>query len=185
LKVAHICAHKQEPFLIINKKAADMGQRGPKPKPANVLALSGSRQMDKRKHRIAASLVRAVPEPPEWLSVEAREQFARLGERAAGIGAVAEVDGDALAMTAEALVDFLRVRDILRRDGETYMTVTPAGSEMLRPHPLMGERAKLWQIVVRGLGLLGLTPPSREGRNPLPDEIIGGEDRDGGVELSV
>lgn len=162
-----------------------MGRRGPKPKPASVLALTGSRSTDKRARRLAAQLVRAMPDPPPYLSDDAKPHFDRLGALVVGIGAIAEVDGDLLATTCEALVDYLRARDQIRREGETYLCETESGASMMRPHPLLGERTKLWNSVTRGLGALGLTPSGREGREPLPDEIMGGEDKDGGVRLSV
>jgi P27 family predicted phage terminase small subunit len=146
-----------------------------------VLALSGSRQMDKRKHRLSATVVREVPDAPPWLSEAGARHWARLAPLVLELGAVSRYDGDVMTLACEALAEYEACRKAIALDGETYAMSNGA----ICKHPLLTERSGAWMRALRALGQLGLTPPSREGRNPLPDEIIGGEDRDGGVELSV
>ena len=158
-----------------------MGQRGPKPRPASVLALSGSRMIDKRKRRMSGTVVREIPDAPPWLSEAGARHWARLAPMVLELGAVSRFDGDVMCLACEALAEYEACREAIERDGSTYSM----SNGSVCKHPLMTERSGAWMRALRALGQLGLTPPSREGRNPLPDEIIGGEERDGGVELSV
>ncbi len=143
---------------------------GPPKKPTAFRLVTGNpsgRPINKREPKPQI----AIPEPPEWLSPYALEEWREITPRLARYRIISDLDRSVLILYCESFGDFRRAREALnqneglvitatRKDGSTYQTVNPFLS--------IANRAS--DCLRRCLGELGLTPASRSG-------ITAGKDR--------
>jgi P27 family predicted phage terminase small subunit len=72
-----------------------------------------------------------------------------------------EADGEALALAADALADYVTARGVIQKKGHTYETKTEAGAVMVRPRPEVSIASDAWKRARLMLLEFGLTPAAR------------------------
>jgi phage terminase small subunit len=87
--------------------------------PTNVKRIRGTLRSDRVNPR-EPQLAAGRPRRPKWLSKDAREHWRRLCEDAERLGVLTPVDGDALALLAETIAQFIRYRDTDWRAASTF-----------------------------------------------------------------
>lgn len=93
-----------------------MGQRGPKPLPANVLALRRSRHLQQRDSRDTVSPEVEIPGCPKHLMPEARKEWRRVAPLLEELGLVARIDRAALALYCQEYAWWVWHDSLLQRD---------------------------------------------------------------------
>ena len=134
-----------------------MGKRGPKRAPIETLARRGSWLAAQRIEDGAPLPPRATPDPPDWLSKDAGEHWPILVELIGDTGVLTAQDAPALALLADAIAFYIRVRR--ERDRNPLTTTTTRGDE--RAAPLLATTKAAWGDVLKALAEFGLTPSSR------------------------
>ncbi len=98
-----------------------------------------------------------VPAPPDELSAEEQKLFRELAVGLAAQGTIAAVDGLALAMLCNAIVEFRAADADIKAKGMTAETDT--GYEYLRP--TVGVRSKASGKILAACRLFGMSPAAR------------------------
>lgn len=161
-----------------------MGQRGPKPLPANVLALrGGSAYLQKRESEGAIKPEIEIPGCPKHLLPEARKEWKRIGHELQLLGLVSRIDRTALALYAQEYAWLVWHEMALQRDvrlaaekyaawladpenegkaytgGDGFMLPTPNGNWTYNPHWVARNKHAL--LVERFLTNFGMSPSAR------------------------
>jgi phage terminase small subunit len=123
------------------------------------------------KHRQAEpQYVRGRPEVPPALALDvaARAHWERLAARLEVAGVLSLAHGEALALLAQALADYGRVREALLGERELVVAVERVYSktgqltrERMRENPLLKRSERLTLLINRLLGEFGLTPATQ------------------------
>jgi P27 family predicted phage terminase small subunit len=92
-----------------------MGERGPIGQPDNVRFLRGN--PGKRRGRKSVKAKPGAPNPPSWLSVEARAEWRRVVPELDELGILAKADRAVLSAYCDAWARFVDVSRQLDRDG--------------------------------------------------------------------
>lgn len=138
-----------------------MGERGPAPKPTAIRELEGNPG-----HR---PINRSEPKPegeaicPEWLSADAKDEWARVAPELTRMGLLTMVDTAALAAYCVAYGRWKEAELQIVREGHTF--VTAAG--YVAQHPAVGIANKAMEQIHKFCKEFGLTPSSR-GRMTVP-----------------
>lgn len=157
-----------------------MGQRGPKPLPANVHAIRGNAS----KKSIGAILDEfrpevEIPDFPSWIWPEAKKEWKRISAELEAYGLVSRLDRAALVLYCQAWAKMVWAERALSRAmkqaeearvaaellGETYtggdgmMVKTAGGNFTYSHHWVVGKQAAA--DLRRYLDLFGLSPSSR------------------------
>jgi P27 family predicted phage terminase small subunit len=132
---------------------------GRPPKPTNLIKANGT--FKKHRHADRLELPSATPTMPFVSGDVATQTFAHLSERLSRLGVLSDLDGYALQMLADAWEDYTAARDVVRRLGATYETITEAGQVMIRPRPEVAMYQNAWDRMKKIIGEFGLTPSSR------------------------
>jgi P27 family predicted phage terminase small subunit len=132
---------------------------GRPPKPTNLIKANGT--FKKHRHADRLELPNATPTMPFVSGDVATQTFAHLSERLSRLGVLSDLDGYALQMLADAWEDYTAARDVVRRLGATYETITEAGQVMIRPRPEVAMYQNAWDRMKKIIGEFGLTPSSR------------------------
>jgi len=98
-----------------------------------------------------------LPNPPTWLTREARAEWKRVVPHLESAGLVAEVDRSMLSAYCEAWSEFVSAEGVLRREGKTF--TTEKGYVM--QHPFVAIRNKARDDVRRFAQEFGFSPSSR------------------------
>lgn len=172
-----------------------MGQRGPKPLPANVLALRGSQKyLHKREGESAAIQPEvAIPGCPPHLLKEARKEWRRITPELEMLGIVSRIDRTALALYCQEYAWWVWHDTALQRDlrlaeerraafeadpthaeqpwtgGDGFMLPTPNGGWAYNPHWVARNKHAL--LLDKFLASFGLSPSAR-GRVTASDRQI-------------
>lgn len=101
-----------------------------------------------------------IPLPPAWLEGEALENYHRLGKNVKEMGVVSVNDGDALALTAAALVEYIVTQKKVKREGTVIQRETKFGRTTIA-NPNVAIRNDAWRRASDGLSKFGLDPRSR------------------------
>jgi len=148
-----------------------MPGNGPPPTPSKILAMRGSRLLERRPAEPEPEI--AAPDPPSFLSVEAAEKWAEVIAHLRELRILSRVDRDSIAQYCEV---FTRWRQMAERTKDYKDTIYPlkdkAGNIVgvaLRPEVRL--YLELGKEVQRLAQQFGLTPASRarvrvEGREP-------------------
>ena len=93
-----------------------MGKRGPAPLPTKLKLLRG----EKRKVRLNPEEPRpaGVPEPPAWLSREARALWDERAPELVRIGVLTAVDGELFGAYCQEFSDYRRLKKLCRKVGD-------------------------------------------------------------------
>ncbi len=102
-----------------------------------------------------------APQPPTQLDGVSAEAFEFLSNKLVGLGVVSELDKYSLQMFSDAWEDYVAARNIIRQNGPTYATTTPAGDTMFRPRPELARMQNAWDRLKKMLPEYGLTAASR------------------------
>ena len=130
--------------------------KGRKPKPTAMLKAQGTFDASRHKNRLEADGIPSVPAVQS-----AGETFDWLVKKLDDLGVVAEVDGMALQMLADAWEDYQVARNVIKEQGPTYSTTTAQGDLMWRPRPEVLMMNQSWAKVEKMMVLFGLTASSR------------------------
>ena len=130
--------------------------KGRKPKPTALLKAQGTFDASRHKDRFEAE---GVPTTPSIQSAE--ETFGWLVNKLDDLGVVAEIDGMALQMLADAWEDYQVARNVIKEQGPTYSTTTAQGDLMFRPRPEVLMMNQSWAKVEKMMTQFGLTASSR------------------------
>lgn len=123
-------------------------------KPSAQKKAEGTYRRD-RDRELAVSI--QIPEPPDDLSPQESQLFRELAVGLAAQGTIAAVDGLALAMLCNAIIEFRAADADVKAKGLT--AETDSGYEYQRP--TVGIRAKAWAKILAGCRLFGMTPSAR------------------------
>lgn len=151
-----------------------MGRRGPKPESAALKIAKGNpgkRPVNPKE--VAALKASGEPDPPTWLSAEAKAEWARRVPQLAELGVIGAVDQAVLAAYCEAWALWRQALTMLRRRGKV---IKPKGAPpYLSPFVKMERDARA--DVIKLAREIGLTPSSRAGlKIEAPAEADGGLD---------
>jgi P27 family predicted phage terminase small subunit len=130
--------------------------RGKKPMPTAMLKANGTYEPGKHGGRLE---ITGTPSAPTIQS--ANETFDWLVKKLDDMGVVAEVDGMALQMLADAWEDYQVHRNVIKEHGPTYATTTAQGDTMWRPRPEVLMMNQAWTKVEKMMVQFGLTASSR------------------------
>ncbi len=148
-----------------------MGRRGPPPTPNRILELRGTLRAD-RKRNAPEPRVEA-PNPPTWMSREAKAEWRRLAPELEALGLIAKIDRALLAGLCESWSTWVACEKVIREKGRTFET--PNGYIQQRPEVAIGGRALKdltrlgaeFGLSPRARSRLGVRPPQREPRSPM------------------
>ena len=161
-----------------------MGKRGPRPLPANVLALrGGSAYLQKREAEGAIQPDIELPDCPRHLLPQARKEWKRIGPELERLGLVSRIDRAALALYCQEYAWWVWQDEALQRDlervaekraafdadpanlnepwtgGDGFMLPTPNGSWTYNPHWVARNKHAL--LLDRFLASFGMSPSAR------------------------
>lgn len=130
--------------------------KGRKNKPTAMLKAQGTFDASRHKNRLEADGIPSVPAVQS-----ASETFDWLVKKLDDLGVVADVDGMALQMLADAWEDYQVARNVIKEQGPTYSTTTAQGDLMWRPRPEVLMMNQSWAKVEKMMTQFGLTASSR------------------------
>ena len=130
--------------------------RGRKAKPTAMLKASDNFREDRHGERLE---VQGVPTAPTYTN--GPETFNWLVKHLDDLGVVAEIDGMALQMLADAWEDYCAARQVIRELGPTYTTTTAQGDTMHRSRPELTLMHESWNKIKKMLPEFGLTAAAR------------------------
>lgn len=136
-----------------------MGRRGPKRTPTIILRNRGSWLAGQRED---VDFPAGTPEPPSWLSAEAKRAWDDLVPLLRHRGVLTRADGMALACLCTAWGRLVEAEALLATEGIVVRTLTGG----TKPHPCVGISNGTWAQVVKGCALFGLDPADRSGVTP-------------------
>ncbi len=140
-----------------------MAGRPPKPTALKVLEGNpGKRQLNDREPQASAG----KPKRPTWLAVKARPHWQQAIQALEGMGVLTVADGPAVALLANALVEYIDAAQEVEDRGLTFLDerLDKDGnviSSVIRPNPATTVRADAWRRVNLMLQQFGLTASSR------------------------
>ena len=130
--------------------------KGRKPKPTALHKAQGTYQPVRHADKLE---VTGTPSAPTIQS--SNETFDWLVKKLDDMGVVAEVDGMALQMLADAWEDYQVQRAVIKEHGPTYSTTTAQGDLMWRPRPEVTMMNASWSKIEKMMTQFGLTASSR------------------------
>ena len=139
--------------------------RGRKPTPTALTVLHGGKPKNSREPKPR----QRAPQPPEWLSDEAKEEWGRIVPQLTKLGLLTNLDGAALTVYCEAWSRYVEATKEVSRTGALVMG--PRNSFVRNPAALVAKDA---EVTLRAFCTeFGLTPSARS-RMTVP----GGDDID-------
>lgn len=158
-----------------------MGQRGPKPLPANVHLLKGN---PSKKHFSVLNdgqrVPVEIPDMPNHLDAEARKEWKRISVELQKLGLIAAVDRAALAVYCVAYSRWARAEKKLKSLGDDgLIDVTPNDYKQISTWLQISNRAV--EQMHKFLAEFGMTPSARNRVSVNPQQDLFG-DKDGGSE---
>lgn len=133
-----------------------MGKRGPKKAPEAIKKKRGTYRSD-RDARVKVPVPADIPQPPDFLSRDAKELWAFLGAKLKPLDMLTEVDVPAFALLCQAWADW---KDALHQV-DHWGTIACSDSGNQYQHPAVGIRNRCWLNVLRACQEFGLSPASR------------------------
>lgn len=137
-------------------------RRGPKPAPAAVREAKGNPGKRRMAPDAAATLAATGGvAPPEWLKGEGLKVWGRLAPNVARLKLLTPVDAESFARYCRNLARWLKMQEVLDREGETYESESQHG-KLKRAHPafLIGDR--LARLLESQEAVFGLNPAERQ-----------------------
>jgi len=133
---------------------------GPPPKPTAQLRLTGSWRGKKRKGEPVLEI--SVPDPPEWLPLDAKAAWEELAVVLAPMRVVSPADAISLAQLAEYLGKWKKATIALEKYGEVIPTRDETGKVTgFRRSPYIAIQIEYGLMLRRLMSEFGLTPSAR------------------------
>lgn len=143
-----------------------MTAHGPAPTPTNKLRLRGSWRANTRPGEPRPKAAR--PQPPPWLSADARAVFQAIARQLHAEGMVTRLDEAALARYADLCVHYRQASEFLAKFGAVYAVPgrpgpdgKPGPSTGFRPYPQAQRALALASELLRLEDRFGLSPAAR------------------------
>lgn len=156
-----------------------MGQRGPKPIPANVHLLKGN-PSKKRLSTLAdgARVPIEIPACPPVLDAEAKREWKRISHELEKLGLIAKVDRGPLAVYCAAWSRWVKAEKKLKSlDDAGLIETTPNGYQQIGVWLQISNRAA--EQIKSYMSEFGMTPSARVRVNVSPQFDLFGDDSDG------
>lgn len=140
--------------------------KGRKPKDLSFKLLSGNPGKGKLDGGQSDAFVAGPIEKPKDLDAYASKEWDRLTTHLAKI--LGPANAGAVLVAATAYSRMMKAEKVIKKNGETYETVSKSGGYMIREHPMVsiGDRARI--MYHRALTELGATPVGRTRVRKLP-----------------
>jgi P27 family predicted phage terminase small subunit len=143
-----------------------MGQRGPKPLPANVHMLRGNPSKlssDRLRDSVAPEV--EIPNAPKHLQGEALKEWKRIGVELEKLGLVSKIDRAALSMYCTAWGRHVEAENKIRELGEDGLVgVTPNGFQVQSAWVNISNKAM--EQCMKYLSEFGMSPSARSRVTP-------------------
>lgn len=157
-----------------------MGQRGPKPLPANVHKLHGN-PSKLAKHRLTGTVEPdvVVPNCPAHLLPDAKKEWNRVTPLLKKLGIISELDRAALAVYCQAYARWVQAEKKLKELGEKgLIDVTPSGYKQIGVWFQVSNRAV--EQMNKALSEFGMSPSSRSraSASPMQGDLFGNDKPD-------
>lgn len=110
-----------------------------------------------------------IPKIPSGLTRGAHKYYKQLIVRLSSMNAIFKVDDLGLMLCAEALEEFVRLKQVTIKKGDTYECMTKSGDIMIRVRPEKILAEKAWHRALTGLKEYGLTLCSRNRIDIVPE----------------
>ena len=133
-----------------------MSIAGRKPKPTAVKVLEGNPGKRKLNTREPAP-GNGLPECPEWLLPEAKEEWHRLCLKLNQMGVLTEADRAAFAAYCQSYARWKEAQEHIDAEGATYQTE----KGMIRPNPWVATSNTEQRLMLQAAAEFGLTPSAR------------------------
>ena len=135
---------------------------GRKRKPVALKKLEGTFRKDRHAENVVDLPVSAPPKP-EWAKHDmiADQLYDQVVGHISRMGVGSEVDGIAVAMLADQLSQYLKLRAMVLADGLIVETVGSTGNTIQKPHAALSEMNTTYTNIVKMMSEFGLTPASR------------------------
>ena len=146
---------------------------GRKPRPPQLKVLTGrspGRDTGGRKIPDPPRFVRVPPEPPTWLSREAKAEWRRVVPELGRLKMLKQSSRSSLVAYCETWATFVQATREVHRDG-----LTIEAKQGMLAHPAVAIARTAQKELRAWCAEFGLTP-SAEGRLSLPDETADGDD---------
>lgn len=157
-----------------------MGQRGPKPLPANVHLLKGNPSKKTASQlRDSVSPEVEIPTPPRHLKGEALKEWRRVSVELEKIGLISKIDRAALAIYCTAWGRYCEAETMLLMSGPNGMvSTTPNGFEVQSAWLNISNKAM--EQCVKYLAEFGMSPASRSRVTPgdVQQDLFDGTDHE-------
>lgn len=151
--------------------------RGRKPKPTGLKVIAGTDRADRRNDQ-EPRLDPEIPDPPPFLSDEAKVEWGRVCDALYSAGILTKTDRAALAAYCQAFGRWQQAEEALakmaERDGVTKGIMIKTTNGNVVQNPLVGTANKAMADMVRIAAEFGMTPSARsrikaEGRDDKAD----------------
>lgn len=144
---------------------------GRRPKPINLKMLQGTNRPDRSRVRTGdAPFEAGAPSKPNWLDDEASAHWDDLvRELADESGILSPAHFGIVTVACQYFAQYRRAHRFIETNGETYETVTEAGSRMVREYPQVRQRDTALAQYRKCLNDLGATPMQGPRVQRLPD----------------
>lgn len=135
---------------------------GRKRKPVALKKLEGTFRKDRHAENVVDLPVSAPPKP-EWAEHDmiASQLYDQVVGHISRMGVGSEVDGIAVAMLADQLSQYLKLRAMVLADGLIVETVGSTGNTIQKPHAALSQMNTTYTNIVKMMSEFGLTPASR------------------------
>jgi P27 family predicted phage terminase small subunit len=142
-----------------------MTQRGAKPKPTRLKALSGTLRND-RTNALEPDVTAAIPTCPRDLSAVAKREWKRIAPILAAMGLLSTIDRAALAGYCEAWATWIEAQKALQKHG----VIIKSKSGYFMQSPYMAVANKAFEQMRLMLAEFGMSPSSRTRVHAIPRE---------------
>ena len=142
-----------------------MAQRGRKPKPTKLKVHRGNPGRRKLPAH-EPEPEQGIPEPPDWLSPVARQEWERVVPKLAEIGLLTKVDGFVLEAYCTCYAHWLQCEEAIDKIGMVYSPSSKRRSKYLQQVPHVTLAQKYLALARAFATELGLSPSARA--RPFP-----------------
>jgi len=142
-----------------------MSRTGRPPIPDYLKVIKGTAsRADRLRNKAKAPCIAGKPQPPDFLTVEARQEWEARCDVLYRAGMITQLDGTALALYCQAYGRWRQAEKLLAalETADDKSLLTRAGNGRLLPHPLIAIAAKAMSDTMRFAAELRLTPISRK-----------------------
>jgi P27 family predicted phage terminase small subunit len=150
---------------------------GGRPRKPDHLKVVGGTAQPSRMNPNAPKPSKALPTPPEWLSVRGAEWFSKTVAILDGMGIASADHSDMLSLAATRYDEILDCTSVIEDLGRVFMTVSMSGSVVPKSRPEVAQRNEAMRHMQSLLSEFGLSPatvskvsaPPGERENPFAE----------------